>query len=178
MAQKQKKTGSPKAKRPAKRPSAKAKGTKPPKVYRPHGKEGAKGKDKARAKRRAAKAAAPAPRANEAALRLLKEMAVAVSERKASDVLLLDVRGKSSYADYILIATGESDRQLQAMADAIHEKLKPQGQRPLSTEGHEGGSWLLLDYGDVVAHLFQADTRGFYDLEGLWADAARLPFHG
>jgi ribosome-associated protein len=89
-------------------------------------------------------------------------------------VVLLDVRGMASYADYLVLASGESERQVAAMADAVSQLLKPRGVRPVSTEGQEGGSWVLLDYADVVAHLFQEDSRVFYDLEGLWADAKRV----
>ena len=139
-------------------------GKKPKKINQPHGKS---------AKRRHKPAAARA-KENAAALALARTMAEAVASKKASDIVLLDVRGMASYADYLLLASGESDRQVVAMADAVHEVLKPQGVRPVSTEGQESGSWVLLDYGDVVAHLFQADSRVFYDLEGLWADAPRI----
>jgi ribosome-associated protein len=95
-------------------------------------------------------------------------------DKKASDVLVLDVRGMSSYADYIVLASAESDRQVDAMSENIHVKLKQEdGLHPTGTEGKETGQWVLLDYGEVVAHLFQNEVRAFYDLEGLWADAPR-----
>lgn len=124
-------------------------------------------------KTRAPKAAAAPPQANEKALGLARELAQAVIDKKASDVVILDVRGRASYADYIVVASGESDVQLRAMAEGVHERLKGAGVRPLSSEGEAGASWVLLDYGDVVAHFFDDATRAFYDLEGMWADAPR-----
>jgi ribosome-associated protein len=115
------------------------------------------------------------PAENDAARELARSLAAAVIDKKAIDVVILDVRGRTSYADYIVVASGESDTQLRAMAEGVHEKLKAQGLRPLSTEGEAGASWVLLDYGDVVAHFFDAATRSFYDLEGMWADAPREP---
>jgi ribosome-associated protein len=114
------------------------------------------------------------PAENAAALALAQEIAHTVLEKKASDVVVLDVRGMASYADYLVLASAESERQVAAMADAVSQVLKPRGVRPVSTEGQEGGSWVLLDYADVVAHLFQEDSRAFYDLEGLWSDAKRV----
>lgn len=111
--------------------------------------------------------------ANEKGLELARVVAAAVIDKKATDVVILDVRGRASYADYIVVASGDSDVQLRAMADGVHEKLKAQNVRPLSSEGEAGASWVLLDYGDVVAHFFDAATRSFYDLEGMWADAPR-----
>jgi len=110
---------------------------------------------------------------NEKARELARSLAEAVLDKKATDVVILDVRGRASYADYIVVASGESDVQLRAMAEGVHEKLKAGGVRPISTEGEAGASWVLLDYGDVVAHFFDGATRSFYDLEGMWADAPR-----
>lgn len=94
-------------------------------------------------------------------------------EKKALDVLILDVRNMASYADFFVLMTAESDPQLFAIADHLEMSMKAQGRRPLSIEGLRAGQWVLLDYGDVVVHVFQAGTRTFYDIEGLWADAAR-----
>ncbi|MCP3162873.1 ribosome silencing factor [Myxococcus qinghaiensis] len=115
------------------------------------------------------------PAENPQALALARRMAQLLLDKKALDVVILDVRGMTSYADYIVIASGESDRQVSAMAENVHVQLK-QGDEPvraLGTEGVETGQWVLLDYGEVVAHLFLADLRSHYDLEGLWADANR-----
>ncbi|NVJ23587.1 MULTISPECIES: ribosome silencing factor [Myxococcus] len=115
------------------------------------------------------------PAENPEAQALARRMAQLLLDKKALDVVILDVRGMTSYADYIVIASGESDRQVSAMAENVHVQLK-QGEQPvraLGTEGVETGQWVLLDYGEVVAHLFLADLRSHYDLEGLWADANR-----
>ncbi|MBI5543533.1 MAG: ribosome silencing factor [Deltaproteobacteria bacterium] len=96
-------------------------------------------------------------------------------DKKALDVVVLDVRGLSSYADYIVLATAESEPQLNAIADRAEEGMKERGERPLGIEGAGAGRWLLLDFGDVVLHAFYQDAREFYDLEGLWADAPRVP---
>lgn len=138
-------------------------GRKPKKMDRPQGRKA--GRDKPRAK---------GPAENKEALELARTIARTVSDKKASDVVVLDVRGMASYADYLVLASAESERQVAAMADAVSEVLKPRGVRPVSTEGRESGSWVLLDYADVVAHLFQTEARAFYDLEGLWADAKRV----
>ncbi len=94
-------------------------------------------------------------------------------EKKALDVLLLDVRNLASYTDFFVLMTAESDPQLFAIADHLDMSMKADGRRPLSIEGLRAGQWVLLDYGDVVVHVFHADARAFYDIEGLWADARR-----
>ncbi len=94
-------------------------------------------------------------------------------EKKALDVTLLDVRGMASYTDFFVVMTAESDPQLFAIADHLEMTMKAEGRRPMSIEGLRAGQWVLLDYGDVVVHLFHADARAFYDIEGLWADARR-----
>ncbi|WP_338870081.1 ribosome silencing factor [Myxococcus stipitatus] len=115
------------------------------------------------------------PAENPKAQALARRMGQLLLDKKALDVVILDVRGMTSYADYIVIASGESDRQVSAMAEHVQVQLKQgaEAERPLGTEGVETGQWVLLDYGEVVAHLFLADLRAHYDLEGLWADAAR-----
>jgi len=94
-------------------------------------------------------------------------------DKKADDVVILDVRGMTSYADYFVIASGASERQVTATAEHIREQLKSEGATLVGSEGYETGHWVLLDYGDCLVHLFLADARGFYDLEGLWHDAPR-----
>ena len=96
-------------------------------------------------------------------------------DKKALDVLLLDVRGLASYAEYFVVMTAESDPQLNAIADFVETKMKERGERPIGIEGRQAGQWVLIDYGDVVAHVFYQEMRTFYDLEGLWADAPRIP---
>jgi ribosome-associated protein len=98
----------------------------------------------------------------------------AAVEKKAQDPVLLELKGISSITDYFLLCSGRSDRQVQAIAQGIEEALKKKGIRPLGQEGIEGGRWVLLDYVDVVVHIFLDPVRKFYDLEGLWMDAQRI----
>ena len=117
---------------------------------------------------------AGAPAENPRAHALARKMANLLSDKKASDIVILDVRGMTSYADYFVVASGESDRQVSAMAEHVLTNLKEtEGLRPIGHEGMETGQWVLLDFGEVVAHLFFTEARSHYDLEGLWADAAR-----
>ncbi len=97
-------------------------------------------------------------------------------EKKAFDVRLLEVRGLSTITDYLLLASGRSDRQVQAVAEAVRAGLKKDyATPPLAVEGMKEGRWVLLDYGDVMVHVFQEPVRAFYDLDGLWSEAAELP---
>ena len=105
-------------------------------------------------------------------------VAQAALARKAEHVVLIDVRGLTSIADFFVVMSGTGARQLQAIAESIEVDLKKQGTYPLSSEGHQGGNWVLIDYGDVVAHIFETEVRAFYDLEGLWADAPREKLEG
>lgn len=108
------------------------------------------------------------------ALEAAKRAAESALGKKAEEVMILDVRGLTSYADYFVLATGTSDRQVMAIADAIQEDMKKAGHRSLGVEGYERGQWVLIDYGDVVAHVFYQETRDLYDIEGLWAEAPRI----
>lgn len=94
--------------------------------------------------------------------------------RKAIGVVVLDVHDLTSLADYFIICSGKSNRQVSAIADHVQRELKIAGIRPLSVEGAREGHWVLLDYGYVVIHVFYEPVRHFYDLEGLWADAPRV----
>ena len=96
-------------------------------------------------------------------------------EKKAYDLQLLDVRELSSLTDYLLIASGRSDRQVSAIAESIRIGLKDQEVTPLAYEGIDQGRWALLDYGDFMVHIFQPAVRSFYDLEGLWSEAPLVP---
>jgi ribosome-associated protein len=97
-------------------------------------------------------------------------------EHSALNVEIIDVRGKVDYADYVVVMSGRSDRQVSALARHIEGELeKKLGERCLGVEGLPTASWLLMDFGDVVVHIFHEDTRGYYDLETLWLDAARVP---
>ncbi len=97
----------------------------------------------------------------------------AALEKKAEDVVVLDLRGVSGYTDFLVIGSGTSDRQLESIADNVEKELRAQGHRVVGSEGQRGGRWVLLDFGDVVVHVFHQDERAHYDLEGLWADAPR-----
>jgi ribosome-associated protein len=95
----------------------------------------------------------------------------AADDKKAMDITVLDISNISVICDYFLICTGRSSIQVQSVSDHIVEKLKDAGVKPLRVEGFREGSWILLDYGDVVIHIFQEMERNFYNLERLWGDA-------
>jgi ribosome-associated protein len=95
-------------------------------------------------------------------------------EHKALDLMILEVTKLSSYTDYFVILSGNSDRQVQAIASDLEEKLGQRGYRPLGIEGKREGRWVLLDYGDVLIHIFYQPIREFYDLERLWGDAPKI----
>lgn len=144
-----------------------------------HRSRGSEAHDRSATPRRRAQRPAPAatpaqpPEGNAAANALAHQIASLVLDKKGVEVLILDVRGKSSYADYFVIASGDSERQVTAMAEHVDEKLREGGIRPMGVEGYETGHWVLLDYGEVVVHLFSTEVRSFYDLEGLWTDVPR-----
>lgn len=98
----------------------------------------------------------------------------AVTKKKALNLVVLDVQNMTSIADVFMICSGRSNRQVNAIADAIVDHLKKHKIRPLSIEGTGQGHWVLLDYGDVVIHVFYEPVREFFDLEGLWVDAKRI----
>ncbi|RLB07955.1 MAG: ribosome silencing factor [Deltaproteobacteria bacterium] len=95
-------------------------------------------------------------------------------EKKAFDITILELKRVSSLTDYFLICSGRSDRQVQAIAQFIEEKMKERGVRPLGVEGMQEGRWVLMDYEDVVIHIFYEPIRLYYDLEGLWIEAPRV----
>ncbi|NIQ38683.1 MAG: ribosome silencing factor [Proteobacteria bacterium] len=98
----------------------------------------------------------------------------AALKKKASDLVILEIRGLISYADYFFICSGRSDRQVQAIAQSIETELDNRGHPVLGIEGMSHGRWVLMDYGDVIVHIFQESVRRFYDLEGLWIEAPRV----
>ena len=99
----------------------------------------------------------------------------AALDKKAVDPVLIDVSEQSTYTDYLLLLSGRSDRHVQALADAVIEAFAALKVRPIGVEGHRSGQWTLIDFGDVVVHVFYHANREFYDLEGLWHDAPRVP---
>ena len=94
--------------------------------------------------------------------------------RKAQDLVALDVRELTSYADTLVLATGGSDRQTRAIADSVIDAATGWGEKPIGIEGYDDGRWVLIDFGDVIVHVFQQELREFYDLERLWSDAPAL----
>lgn len=99
----------------------------------------------------------------------------AAEDKKARDIVILDIRGLSVIADFFIICSATSRTQVQAIADSVEERLALQGVRCKGIEGKDEGKWILLDFGDVVVHVFNEDERSFFSLERLWGDAARIP---
>jgi ribosome-associated protein len=107
-------------------------------------------------------------------LQLSRLIADAALSRKARNVVRIDLRGKTTMADYLVICEGDTDRQVRAVADAMDEAAALAGQHPLSRAGMEEGSWVCLDFDSVIAHIFLPGERAYYDLEGLWGPARRV----
>ena len=105
-------------------------------------------------------------------------IARAMLDKKATDALILQVAPLTSVADYLVIGSADSDRQASAIADHIDGILSRSGSRPLSIEGTRSSQWVLMDYGDVIVHIFRQDVRKHYALERLWADAKRIAVTG
>ena len=124
---------------------------------------------------RAALAAPRAPRADLEEVRALALAAIdAALDKKALAPVLIDVSSMASYTDFIGIVSGRSDRQVDAIADAVRQVMKDNGRLPLGHEGAGNGRWTLLDFGAVVVHVFHHPVREFYDLESLWIEAPRV----
>lgn len=104
---------------------------------------------------------------------LLKIAQDVLDERKGQHITTLDVRGKTSFTDYMIVVTGTSDRHIKALCDYIVEKVKASGFRPLGMEGDLGSDWVLLDLGDVIVHAMTAQAREYYQLEKLWSVDSR-----
>lgn len=109
---------------------------------------------------------------------LARRIAEAASDRKAIDLVILDLRKLSSFTDFFVICTGSSDRHVQAIADAIEEAMDKCKERLLGEEGYRLGHWVALDYGDVVCHIFHPIEREHYRLERLWHDVPRVKIKG
>lgn len=108
-------------------------------------------------------------------LELARRVASVASDTKAIDIVILDLRKLTSFTDYFVICSGGSDRQVQAIVHNICDVLTEKaGRTPLSREGEDSCRWVLVDYGDVVAHVFYKDDRLFYQIERLWADAPQV----
>lgn len=98
----------------------------------------------------------------------------AAESKQARDIVVLDLREVSSFADYFLICNGTNTRQIQAIADEIYQEGRKQGEYPTSMEGYNHAEWVLVDYGDFLVHIFSEKARDYYDLERLWRDAKRV----
>jgi ribosome-associated protein len=108
---------------------------------------------------------------SEQAVRIAAQAAL---DKKASDLVLLDVRDRTSLADFFLIASGTNQKQLVAVCEAIQARLRDEGVRPGHVEGYPRQEWILLDYSSFVIHVFTEATRSYYDLERLWGEARRI----
>jgi ribosome-associated protein len=107
-----------------------------------------------------------------------RQAARAALDKRAADLVILDVRGVSGVTDYFVVCSGRSSPHLQAISDAIRDTLKTEGVRPLHIEGVADSGWILLDYGDVLMHVFLEETRAYYALERLWGDAPTVSVDG
>jgi ribosome-associated protein len=108
-----------------------------------------------------------------------REVAIAIAsaaiDKKASGLEVIDVAGRVDYADFLVLMSGRSDRHVAALSAAIEEALRKRNRRALAVEGLPHANWVLMDFGDVVVHVFQDDARSAYDIDGLWMDARRVP---
>ena len=102
---------------------------------------------------------------------LARRIVNAIADKKGSDIVLLDLRSISLLADYFVICSGESERQVKAIVDEVAGKINEEGVRPLHIEGDSSSGWVLVDYGGVIVHVFAPAMRGYYQLEKLWSDA-------
>ena len=117
----------------------------------------------------------PQPARTEAGLAVARRAAELAREKKAEDLVLLDLRPLGAVTDFFLLASGNSETQTKAIADHILEELGKEGIKPWHREGVENRRWILLDYVDVVVHVFHHETRAYYLLDRLWGDAGRVP---
>ncbi|WP_457567680.1 ribosome silencing factor [Desulfurobacterium sp.] len=104
----------------------------------------------------------------------LKTALKAASDKKAEEPAILDLRELSTLTDFFLIVSSSSDIHGRTIADEITKKLKEKGVLPINVEGYDSGNWILIDYGDMIVHIFRPETRELYGLENLWIDAPRI----
>jgi len=102
----------------------------------------------------------------------IREALAAIRDTKGEDVVVRDLSGVTDFVDWFVLASGFNERQVQAIADRVEERLKESGVRPLHVEGYPAAQWILLDYGDFLVHVFHEEKRRFYGLDRLWSDAA------
>jgi ribosome-associated protein len=120
------------------------------------------------------KTTAPAKRTRARVPVAITATVAAMRDKKADDVLVLDLRQADAFTDFFIVATGQNRRQTQAIADAVEAALRAKKQRPTHVEGYERGEWVLLDYFDFVVHVFSPTARAFYGLDRLWGNAKPL----
>ena len=174
MATRKKKTGG-----TAKTKKARATGARPTKTAKAGATKARAVRSAVRAPARAKAARPPKTAETPASQRVALAIAEAALDKKAVNVEIIDVAGKVDYADYVVVMSGTSDRQVTALARGISEDVEKKTKtKCLGVEGLPGGAWVLMDFGDVVVHIFHHDVRGYYDLESLWIDAARVPVPG
>jgi ribosome-associated protein len=178
--------GATKTKRPASKAGAtkKSAATKPVKAKRPATPKPSRAAARSNAiatstqRPRKAPAAAQVEVKTEAA-QASRELALAVAkaalDKKAVNVQIVDVVGRVDYTDFLVVMSGRSDRHVLSVADAIEEELRKLKRKPEAVEGRPQGNWVVLDFGEVVAHVFQEEARSFYDLDNLWQDARKIP---
>lgn len=106
--------------------------------------------------------------------RLAKEICAFLSSKKAEDIVLIDVREKTTLCDYFIVASGRSTQQVKSLCENLEEKLSEKGVEPKRTEGVRDGRWGVMDYGDVIVHVFNDESRLFYHLERLWEDGENV----
>jgi ribosome-associated protein len=138
------------------------------KTSRPTPRPVAGGKPKSSAGKQTPKRAAPRPKRTVAKLTIPQVVAAALDDLKATDVSVLDVRHLTTVTDFMIVASGRSERHVRAIADEVVVKCKKEGYRPIGVEGKQVGDWVLVDLGDVVVHVMQPRAREFYNLEKLW----------
>ena len=127
------------------------------------------------------KKTASKPRARKSAPRMPKAINAGIGaalDKKAGDVVIMDLRKASSFTDFFVLCTGQNMRQVKAIAEAIEAELKKDGLKPSLVEGYNRAEWVLLDYFDFIFHIFTPSTREFYGLERLWGAAERIPVEG
>jgi ribosome-associated protein len=122
----------------------------------------------------AAAATEPEPEPKLSPLEIARRIVDAAEDKKAADIVLLDVTALTSMADYFVVCSGGSERQLGAIADGVSEKLRDEGVRPIGREGGAGSHWTLLDFGSVIVHVFAPPERDYYQLERLWSKAKTI----
>ena len=114
--------------------------------------------------------------ATDEAIELAQVVAQAAADKLASDIVLIDVSDRLAITDVFVVATGSNERQVEAIVDSVEEQARAAGHKPIRREGQRDGRWVLLDYGDVVAHIQHSEERVFYALERLWRDCPFIPF--